>query len=412
MRRGRGVRKSRGSRRVGRRCRGYRGRCGGDRRRVGVRKSPSEERDADFGGGGRLAAATAILAAPLLLDRAPTSLEVRVARLTVEAGGLDLLQPVFSGVLVAPEADVENAAVQKFPDDARLGLQAQPLRLVPPPGVAVLEGELLALGMHLEGVVEQGLAVIRHGAGHSLLDLALSVVVWVVVHVSTVAVLTARDGGHRDLDVQVVGPAHHLHVHTQREPHVHNVLLQVVHAVVDGNALRVVHNLAGTAWQVELAELPKDGIAVELDATPVHRPHLDPVVVNERPADENIVDRREAFGELRRVVLSLDGDLRAFHQPEDALGDEGHLRPVEGLQMRISPHGARLPLPLRHRRGWHRPGLALLATSTRIGAAPLLFGVRPLLWPHVEVGLAIIVAALVGVLAAPSLFRGTPAFPP
>mmetsp|Transcript_6747 Transcript_6747/g.21771 ORF Transcript_6747/g.21771 Transcript_6747/m.21771 type:complete len:242 (-) Transcript_6747:1071-1796(-) len=131
------------------------------------------------------------------------------------AGLVALRMPVRNAVLrrilLAGEADIEDARVQDVRKGHGVGLGAQPLRLRPDPSLTVLQTELAhCLGLNGHRRRKEG-RVRWHPRAHALPDQLLRVVQRVAVEVAAVAVLAARLLGHGDGRIEVPGPAVHRH---------------------------------------------------------------------------------------------------------------------------------------------------------------------------------------------------------
>jgi len=128
---------------------------------------------------------------------------------------LALRQAILTGVLVAGEADVEDAALQEL--TAGRGL----LRLADCHGVltllllAIRDRNGLPAGAHLGCRVEEQVGR-RHPLADAALDRGSGIIGGISIEITATAVLATLARHHCDPHVQVVGPPHDLEVNAER----------------------------------------------------------------------------------------------------------------------------------------------------------------------------------------------------
>mmetsp|Transcript_34263 Transcript_34263/g.86995 ORF Transcript_34263/g.86995 Transcript_34263/m.86995 type:complete len:227 (+) Transcript_34263:609-1289(+) len=173
--------------------------------------------------------------------------------------------------------------------------------------------------------------------------------------------------GHGDSQIDVVAPAHHLHLHASWQLHVHDVSLQVAHRPIHEFSLIVVCHDAQARNQVEGAEAREDHLVVKGDLAILHRPNSKHVALHEGTADGHGVCCCQAVGEGRRLVAALDLNISTLDDPLDALAVKVCMALVEGVDVRVTPDLAC---------AWGQaPARAWWLLS--VGAAPRLLGCRP-----------------------------------
>lgn len=123
--------------------------------------------------------------------------------------------------MVTAKAHVENASFQQLIGGTRLLQHAQLVRAISSLTLAIIQRllrHLLDLGL----LVKQKLAW-RDPVADASLDLISTVVIGVSIEIAARSILTTFIPRHRDSNIDVVGPTHHLQVDSEREVDVHNV---------------------------------------------------------------------------------------------------------------------------------------------------------------------------------------------
>mmetsp|Transcript_30504 Transcript_30504/g.101417 ORF Transcript_30504/g.101417 Transcript_30504/m.101417 type:complete len:463 (-) Transcript_30504:316-1704(-) len=262
-------------------------------------------------------------------DRQPGDKRARLE----QRGKLPTFGTVLQGIAVPRKADVEDAAFLEV-----LRLAALVLGLMQTVRGAVGQGQ--ALARHPGRVAVEKEIRFRHLLADSGQDLLAVVVVGVAVEVATMPIHVSG-GGHADADVEVVLPAEYLHKEVAGQVDVHNVPLQVTHGLVHELTL-VIEGYLTEALRIEVPERLENGAPIPSYLAALrHRTHLQHVVIQEWPANGDVVCRGQAVGIGRRQVAGLHQNLAGAHHPDFALAEKIRLGIVERRNVRVAPDEAR-----------------------------------------------------------------------